>query len=67
MYSTYTTYVTQEVLKEGQMEIGLLLLWLLVGMDIAGDGPWTAAGPTPTSDGVLTKMDGPTLPPPPQG
>jgi len=47
------------------MELGLLLLWLLVGMDIAGDGPWTAVDPTSTSDGVLTKMDGPTQQPPP--
>jgi hypothetical protein len=47
------------------MTIGFLVIWLLVGIDIAGDGPWTPTDPTLAGEDLVATMDGPTLPPPP--
>lgn len=47
------------------MAIGLLLIWLLVGIDVAGDPQWTPSGPAIVGEDLAEAMDGPTLPPPP--
>jgi hypothetical protein len=47
------------------MEIALLLCWLLVGLDVTGDGTWTPADSVTVSSDLKQTMDGPLRPPPP--
>jgi hypothetical protein len=46
------------------MTIAFLLIWLLVGIDVVGDGT-TPVDPPAADEGRLATMDGPNLPPPP--
>jgi hypothetical protein len=47
------------------MTIGLLVIWLLVGIDFAGSGPSTPLDAALAGDDLVATMDGPVLTPPP--